>query len=83
MKINYTQKVIWRNLVKGELLQCGDMWSSHDPNTPERQSSIDNYNLQMQAVHTTYYGTPAYEKQYDNGSLWRPTGISKNETSMI
>ena len=74
-------KVIWKQLPKGEPIQCGDMWARFDPNTPEKQSGHD-YNLQMQAVHNDYYGTPAYEKQYDEGCLWRPVGIAKTETLM-
>lgn len=75
-------KVIWKQLVKGEPIQCGDMWARYDPNTPEKQTEGHDYNLQMQAIHTCYHGKPAYESQHDVGTIWRPVGIAKTETVM-
>lgn len=64
--------------LKNEPLQCGDMWASHNPNTPERQGE-DSYNLQMQAVHQTAYGKRPCDNDpavnLGNGAYWRPIGI--------
>lgn len=73
-----TSKVIWKQLKRGDLMQCGDMFSSFDPNTPEKQSG-DSYNLQMQAIHICYYGKPAYDSQFSEGTLWRPVGVESVE----
>lgn len=72
-----TSKVIWKQLVKGEPIQFGDMFSRNDPNTPEKQSGHD-YNLQMQAVHNDHYGEPAYATQYDEPNFlyfWKIWGV--------
>ena len=63
----------WRKLTSNDVLGPGDMWSSHDPNTPERQGE-DNYNLQMQAVSFRSHGKlPGHN--CNNGWHWRPVGI--------
>jgi hypothetical protein len=51
------------------------MWASNDPNQPERQAGDYDYNLQMQAVHNGYYGTPAKKIGIGNGGFWRPVGL--------
>jgi hypothetical protein len=61
-----------------EPLQCGDMWASVNPNTPERQGESE-YNLQMKAVHPTSYGKRPSDNDpavnIGNGGYWRPVGI--------
>lgn len=72
-KIARHHKVAWKQL-SDELIGPGDMWASHDPNTPELQGEY-HYSLQMQAVNHRNYGTPAKEIGIGNGSFWRPIGI--------
>lgn len=67
------RKVQWVKL-KDESVGPGDMWSSVDPNQPERQAE-NGYNLQMQAVHPTEYGTPAEKVGHFSGDYWRPVGL--------
>jgi hypothetical protein len=67
-------KVVWKK-ISNEIVGPGDMWASHDPNTPERQQNDSNFNLIMQAVHCSNYGTPAKEIGIGNGGFWRPIGI--------
>lgn len=72
-------RVVWEQ-VTDKPLQCGDMWASRDPNTPGRQGGND-YNLQMQAVHTDAYGIAPCENNphvnLGNGAYWRPIGLKK------
>lgn len=75
-----TSKVIWKKLASDDLIQCGDMISRNDPNTPEKQTGND-YNLQMQAVHVDCHGRSVYQtSSCDESCLWRPVGIVKTET---
>lgn len=74
------QRVHWEPLIT-EPLQCGDMWASHDPNTPEQQTGGGKYNLQMQAVSVDAYGLAPnsgdVRTNLGNGSYWRPVGIMR------
>jgi hypothetical protein len=75
-------KVVWRKLSESDLLQLGDFFSSHDPNTPERQGET-GYNLQMQAVHPSEFGLFSKETECQSGrGHYRPIGISKTEIIM-
>ena len=67
------QRVQWVKL-KEEPVGVGDFWASYDPNTPERQAE-SGFNLQLQAVHPSYYGVPAKKIGIGNGSFWRPIGL--------
>ncbi len=67
------RKVAWKRL-KDEPAGPGDFWASNDPNQLERQAD-NNYNLQMQAVHNSYYGTPAGKIGINSGGFWRPIGL--------
>lgn len=78
-EITAMKRVQWRELGLDEPLQCGDMWASTDPNTPEKQTGGGGYNLQMQAVNTKCYGSSRNSDNdstnLGNGSHWRPIGI--------
>jgi hypothetical protein len=63
-------KVLWTKLVD-EPLMPGDLWASHDPNTPERQGE-GSFNLKMQAIHPKDYGVPVTEIHPGEGNYWRP-----------
>jgi hypothetical protein len=70
------KKVQWVKLTD-EPLGPGDMWSSEDPNHPEKQggSSGEDYNLQMQAVEVDEYATPSNRIGMNCGAHWRPIGL--------
>jgi hypothetical protein len=65
------RRVAWVKITS-EPLQPGDMWASHDPNTPYLQKGFD-YNLIMQAVHASNYGSSPPTTL--NGAYWRPVGL--------
>lgn len=67
------RRVGWTKL-DAEPLAPGDFWASDDPNTPERQGESD-FNLQMQAVHSSYCGAPANTIGCNSGGYWRPVVI--------
>lgn len=69
------QRIKWIKL-EDEPVGPGDFWVSHntDPNTPERQSESD-FNLQLQAINPSHYGTPAKDIPRNTGDYWRPVGL--------
>ena len=79
-----TTQTIWRRLTSDDKLQCGDFWASEDPNTPEKQRGGCDYNLQMQAVNSTHYGTSpdrwSNDQQGTDRGYWRPVGFRKIES---
>ncbi len=73
-KIARHRKVAWKQL-SDEFVGPGDIWASHDPNTPERQQGDFSYSLVMMAVHFSNHGVPAKKIGIGNGGFWRPIGI--------
>ena len=71
-KLKYC-RVQWRKLLN-EPDTPGDMWASRNPNEPERQDE-GNLDLQMRAVHPSYYGKSERRIGRNSGDYWRPVGI--------